>query len=677
MGYGKHLLRRGSGIYVCRAVVPRAIAGRIAQREVRLSTGTTDRRTAEVRAQMFISAWRAFFDECTRLDKIKALESAPLFAGGGHIKLEQAAEAVGMPARDLATAITQRHELWVYADSWLALAVADSEQLEREDGEYTWASVEAHGHAHVVTGLVSIQNSADALAALQTTGRYHLYEIGTSQQPGRVFVQPHTAALDLSALWVRRADVEQLRLAFVAVHTKALMHEQGPQAQSAQPETISPGSRVREKPRQAGPKVSQVIASFIEIHSRPRLTATRAKWKLDEVKRNQQKLRCFVELVGDPTIAELEDPDRGRALIEKFTSQLQLMPSGVDLRRARRELGDVPAPELVRWAGVHEGVTRMNTTTTNNYLSKLSECFNWAVEERKLTHNPLTGMLKAMDRSTVADVREDLQRPPLSDAELTAVFSAPWFATGRPKANRNGTLSSHFRPYYYWLPLLGLYVGGRINELAQLYLDDIDDRAPVPVIKFQLGHPDQINADTPRSSDKSLKTNNAQRDVPIHPELVRLGLLDYVRELRLAGHRRLFPELRYCAVKGYGKEAGKWFNERFLGSQLNMARNGTKTFHSLRHNFATALKDPSPTGRAKQQLLGHVRGESLAERRYTADLSMENVLEVVKSLTWNLPEIHPFDVSYGLGVVRRALALKEGTRMSLTQECRSRTRSGS
>lgn len=40
--------------------------------------------------------------------------------------------------------------------------------------------------------------------------------------------------------------------------------------------------------------------------------------------------------------------------------------------------------------------------------------------------------------------------------------------------------------------------------------------------------------------DKSLKTVNAIRQVPIHPRLIELGLLEYVDALKAAGYDRLF-----------------------------------------------------------------------------------------------------------------------------------------
>ena len=44
--------------------------------------------------------------------------------------------------------------------------------------------------------------------------------------------------------------------------------------------------------------------------------------------------------------------------------------------------------------------------------------------------------------------------------------------------------------------------------------------------------------------DKRLKTKQSKRDVPIHPELIRLGFLDFVAARRKDdGSPRLFPEL--------------------------------------------------------------------------------------------------------------------------------------
>ena len=67
------------------------------------------------------------------------------------------------------------------------------------------------------------------------------------------------------------------------------------------------------------------------------------------------------------------------------------------------------------------------------------------------------------------DVKSDLigaeARRPFSDEELKTLFDPktylPWAKTA---------------PHYWWGPILGLYTGGRVNEIAQLKVADIVER---------------------------------------------------------------------------------------------------------------------------------------------------------------------------------------------------------
>ena len=52
---------------------------------------------------------------------------------------------------------------------------------------------------------------------------------------------------------------------------------------------------------------------------------------------------------------------------------------------------------------------------------------------------------------------------------------------------------------------------------------------------------------------------NARREVPLHPDLITLGFLTYVNEMRRAGHRRLFPKLEPYRGR-YAKNIGRWLN---------------------------------------------------------------------------------------------------------------------
>ncbi|MCZ5067667.1 integrase, partial [Escherichia coli] len=68
-----------------------------------------------------------------------------------------------------------------------------------------------------------------------------------------------------------------------------------------------------------------------------------------------------------------------------------------------------------------------------------------------------------------------------------------------------------------------------MNELCQLYLSDIRmSENGVSYLDFNLDSPDKV-MDTEAEADKSLKTLNALRQVPIHPRLIELGFLEYVK----------------------------------------------------------------------------------------------------------------------------------------------------
>ncbi|RMM12796.1 tyrosine-type recombinase/integrase [Pseudomonas syringae] len=143
--------------------------------------------------------------------------------------------------------------------------------------------------------------------------------------------------------------------------------------------------------------------------------------------------------------------------------------------------------------------------------------------------------------------------------------------------------------------------------------------------------------------------------------MIQLGFQAYVKALSKAGHSRLFPELKRDALKGYGKPAGSWFNERFLGKQLLVPRDGKRTFHSFRHNFITALNNQGVPPDIIAQLAGHIRGSTETAGRYRKDAEADRLLTYVKLLNYELPRVKPFVISDGLDAITDALRRKNHT----------------
>ena len=156
-------------------------------------------------------------------------------------------------------------------------------------------------------------------------------------------------------------------------------------------------------------------------------------------------------------------------------------------------------------------------------------------------------------------------------------------------------------PDRLWVPLIGMLQGMRLNEICQLHVDDVSLRG-VPSIS--------INDD----AEKQVKNADSYRRIPIHPKLIDLGLLDYVRSVKASGHTRLFWMLK--PHRGaYGHYTGKWFQ---TFNRKHVTNDPKKVFHSLRHGFIDHLANNTE---AKEHqiawLVGHTSRKSQTTGRYT------------------------------------------------------------
>lgn len=96
-----------------------------------------------------------------------------------------------------------------------------------------------------------------------------------------------------------------------------------------------------------------------------------------------------------------------------------------------------------------------------------------------------------------------------------------------------------------------------------------------------------------------------------------------------------------------------------LGKKLGIERNGKKTFHSLRHTFATALFNSDVPELKVAQVLGHVRGKTISAGRYKKDSFPADLRHYVDGVQFELPALCPFSVPVGLAALKDALKAKE------------------
>jgi integrase len=108
------------------------------------------------------------------------------------------------------------------------------------------------------------------------------------------------------------------------------------------------------------------------------------------------------------------------------------------------------------------------------------------------------------------------QRRPWSETELQTLFDQQLFQEYvLPKDWRAGGDAA------YWIPILGLYTGARLSEIAQLRTSDIFLVEEIPTLSI-----------SNMGVNQQVKTSASIRTIPIHSELIRLGFIDYSQNMK-------------------------------------------------------------------------------------------------------------------------------------------------
>ncbi len=148
------------------------------------------------------------------------------------------------------------------------------------------------------------------------------------------------------------------------------------------------------------------------------------------------------------------------------------------------------------------------------------------------------------------------------------------------------------KPQKYWPVWIGLYTGARVNEVAQLGLNDFITVDGLPCMAI-----------TDEGPDQKVKNPGSKRTIPIHPKLLELGLLGHVEYLKYQGHTRLFPKLKN-AINGYGNAVSKAFTRQL--AELNIKpTTGMKGFHSFRKTINHQMQSAKIAPDIRAQYLGH------------------------------------------------------------------------
>ena len=257
----------------------------------------------------------------------------------------------------------------------------------------------------------------------------------------------------------------------------------------------------------------------------------------------------------------------------------------------------------------------IGSKTLGDYFVVIKRFFDWAVKYKYLTENPYD----TVDVPCATNEKDEIKRLSFSARQLSYIFNAPIY-TGCRDDKRGYAIKGNAHPRHarFWIPLLGIFTGARCNELCQLSPNDVRQIDDVWVIS--------INDE----GEKHVKTKAGIRLVPLHNELIKIGFLNYVKEMRK--EKRLFPELRVNARGHYSDDISKWFG-RFLDS-LNKGIKAKAdkfeeghVFHSFRHTVRTEFRNNEVNPEFVTRIQGWERGSSLSE--HYGEVSLKVLRETV------------------------------------------------
>lgn len=267
---------------------------------------------------------------------------------------------------------------------------------------------------------------------------------------------------------------------------------------------------------------------------------------------------------------------------------------------------DLPLEEILKLR-----TKLISISTAQKYLGYICSFFKWCNLEGYLEKHIAEGL----------EIKEDKfkkeARVHYSIEDLNKLFNeSPIYTVDVKETLKNN-------PERFYIPLIAMYQGMRINEIAQLYVEDIKLVDEVYCI--------DINKNT---EDKKLKNVSSIRVIPIHKKLIELGLIDYWKSQLKKNEKRLWNNLS-LGLEGYGTNFRKWYGSY---NRKYVTQDTQKTFHSFRHLFAHTFRQLSLTDDIDhfsiKYLLGHSSSKDITINTYTHGYNMKSLSVVLNKLEY-------------------------------------------
>lgn len=346
-------------------------------------------------------------------------------------------------------------------------------------------------------------------------------------------------------------------------------------------------------------RLSEVLPVFLSMMEKDE------GWRGQTIAQSTATYRMFMECCGDHPVTQYQRRD-----LTTFYDMLRALPA---LYSKSKQWSGLRLAQIAEQARQSDD-PKMTMKTVKRHFSALGRLFTWLRRRGEyIGENPAHGF-EFPDKGRARDKRQMWQGEP-----LRCLFKSPVWMGCLSAARRSLPGGLIVRDEKYWLPILGLFQGNRLEEFAQLLRGDV--RREHDIWYFDIND----------EGEKQLKNQQSKRRVPLHPRVISLGFLDYVEDVAPTPDSKVFPNLQPGGPDGkLGYTFTKWWTR--YRREIGLYKRGLD-YHSFRGSVSTKLAAMDVSLDIRNELQGR-EGTSVDERVYQKGLPLRILADAIARLDW-------------------------------------------
>jgi integrase len=341
--------------------------------------------------------------------------------------------------------------------------------------------------------------------------------------------------------------------------------------------------------------LSQAVKQFLEVK------VSKKEFNQATVDDSMSVFNLLLQVVGDVDIKTL---DKDAAI--KFMTVVNKIPKNMNVMK---QFKGKPVDEVLKIVEKKnkkkEGsVKLLSDSSRKKYVERASMLMKWCVDADYCDKNYFKNLAVKVDED------DKQKRRPFTREELLKLVQSPVFTDKSLPLNK---------AYQFFIPLIGLFAGMRMNEICQLYCEDIKEIDGVYCI------------DVNKNLDKKLKSKAARRIVPVHPVLIAAGLIEFKKLMQEEGNERMWTELKF-KKENYKEDYSGEFNkycDQYISDDKQV------NFHVFRNTLSDNLKQQgiSINEASVAAILGH-KHPNITFDTYGQAYNPKPLLEVLMKLDY-------------------------------------------